>query len=53
MMPAVGAIAAWKGCDGGTSVDYGSLTLGGITYPDINVVCSVALVECTYLLLSG
>jgi len=48
------AVGAGEGSDGGASVDYEGLTLGnGFAYPDVDVVCAVALVEGSKLLMMG
>ena len=53
MASAVDAFGAGEGGGGGAGVDYGGLALGGVAYPDVDVVGAVALVEGAELLLGG
>lgn len=51
---AIGAFFTGEGCDAGSGVDYYGLTLGvGGSYPEVDVVCAVSLVEGSHLLLEG
>lgn len=50
MMSAIDACGAWKGRGGRSGVNYGGLTLGRVSYPNVNVVGAVSLVEGAELL---
>ena len=52
-MSAIDACGAWKGRGGRSGVNYGGLTLGRVSYPNVNVVGAVSLVEGSHLLLEG
>jgi hypothetical protein len=45
VMSAIDACGAWKGRGGRSGVNYGGLTLGRVSYPNVNVVGAVSLVE--------
>ena len=51
MTSTVDARAARKCRNGGSGIDYDSLTLGGIAHPEIHVMRAIALVECANLLI--